>query len=208
LNFKARGGLRLIAGRNHGMFEHTRNNRRQTFDRIGNPMLFHDISDRMRPLIDGVSAIRAKLADAFSQSARALGINNQLLAVRLLDPLGKGAHEFTSCPEIIPPPARRREKPCVTLASVRALVGKPPVASDSTKQPRSRRKLACALAERARCPAPTIGNDVMLRLAQPIAAFFKLAGGHRKNSHSIEVAARAYLKYIFCVIVPRVPNNP
>src|SRR5262245_15180183 len=74
------------------MLKYTRDDRRQTFDRIRSAVLLHDVSDRVRPFLDCVGAIRATLAHAFPQSVRALGVDNKLLSVRLLDAVGEGTH--------------------------------------------------------------------------------------------------------------------
>src|SRR5262249_31824319 len=87
------------------MLQHTRNNRRQTFDRISGSVFLHDVSDRVRPLFNGTGTVRAKLAHAFAEGGRTLGVDNQLLPMRLLDPLWEGAHDSTSRPRL---PRHRR----------------------------------------------------------------------------------------------------
>src|SRR5262249_15316938 len=75
------------------MFEHTRNNRRQTFDRVRSPVLLHDVSDAMGPALDRGGAVRAKFVHALAKSSRALGVDDELPPMRLLDSFGKGAHD-------------------------------------------------------------------------------------------------------------------
>src|SRR5262245_43772457 len=75
------------------MFEHTRNNRRQTFDRVRSPVLLLDVSDAMGPALDRGGTIRAKLVHALAKSSRALGVNDELPPMHLLDSFGKGAHD-------------------------------------------------------------------------------------------------------------------
>src|SRR5262249_25681166 len=87
------------------MLQHTRNNRRQTFDRISGSVFLHDVSDRVRPLFNGTGTVRAKLGHAFAEGGRTLGVDNQLLPMRLLDLLWEGAHDSTSRPRL---PRHRR----------------------------------------------------------------------------------------------------